>query len=276
VTDLSARVVLVTGVSSGIGRAVVLECLRRGHRVSGCARREDRLGRLRAESGAGPERLHLARADVTRPDETASWMEGAVGAFGRADAIVHNAGYGHAGAIEDLAVEDFREQLEVNFFAVVRLTREAIPLLVAAGGGDIVMVSSVVGLLAMPGRSAYCASKWALEGFAEAIRPELRHRGIRVSVVNPGFTESEFGQAMKYRGARPVPALERKQPAAEVAREIVSCLGRTRRHVILTGLGRAAVWLHRLAPALLDRIGEKRFLESRAAGNSLHPPEAEE
>jgi NAD(P)-dependent dehydrogenase (short-subunit alcohol dehydrogenase family) len=267
VSEPCSRVVLVTGVSSGIGRAIVLAALGRGHRVAGCARRKDRLEDLRqaaAAAGHGGDRLHLAVADVNREAETDAWIAGTEAVFGRIDALINNAGYGHGGAVEALTVDDYREQFETNFFALVRLTRQLIPILARGGGGDIVMISSIVGLIALPGRSAYCASKWAVEGFSEALRGEVRRHGIRVSVVNPGFTESEFAQAMKVRGTPPPKRLDLAMSAEAVAAAVVGCLGRERRNVKLTWLGKLAVLLHTVAPGVLDRIGERRFVKEMA------------
>jgi NAD(P)-dependent dehydrogenase (short-subunit alcohol dehydrogenase family) len=264
------RVVLVTGVSSGIGRAIVLECLRRGHRVSGTARRRDRLDALRAEAGRGDDRLHLVAADVNGAEETRAWLDGAVRAFGRVDALVHNAGYGVGGPIESLTEADFRDQFETNFFAVVRLTLEALPRFEPARGGDLVLVSSVLGLMALPQRSPYCASKFALEGFAESVRPELARRGIRVTVINPGATESEFWQAMRVRGVEASRAERwRRMSAEEVARVTVAALGRGPRRRVLTAVGRLGVAVHCLAPWLYDRavaLLYRRELDRRPAG----------
>src|SRR5262249_54240432 len=159
--------------------------------VSACARRADRLAELERDARARGhgDRLHVAQADVTRPEETDAWIEAALARFGRVDGLVNNAGYGVAGPVEAIPLAEYRAQFETNFFAVVRLTQKVVPLLARAKDGDVIMISSVIGLMAMPGSSPYCSSKFALEGFAESIRPELRRHGIRVSVVNPGYTE---------------------------------------------------------------------------------------
>jgi NAD(P)-dependent dehydrogenase (short-subunit alcohol dehydrogenase family) len=183
------RTVLITGTSSGFGLLATVELARRGWRVFATMRDLARKGPLEAaiEAAGVRERVHVARLDVTQP---ASVRE-AVAAMllqtgGRLDAVVHNAGVAAGGAFEDLPDSEVRRVLETNFFGVLELTRALLPTLRAQRSGRILIVSSEAAFMGQPANSIYCASKWAIEGWAEAICHELIPFGIEVVLVEPG------------------------------------------------------------------------------------------
>lgn len=179
--------ILVTGCSSGIGRACAEALRARGHRVYATARNEADLARLRE---AGFTALPLELADS---DSIAACVQALLDhSGGRLDALVNNAAYGQPGAVEDLSRSALREQFEANLFGTQELTNRLIPVMRRAGAGRIVYISSVLGLAALPYRGAYVASKFALEGLADTLRLELRGSGIEVALVEPGPIESRF------------------------------------------------------------------------------------
>lgn len=180
------RVALVTGASSGIGAATAARLLSDGWTVWAAARRVDRMEALERH-GARPLRLDLTDDGCIRD---------AVDAIGRAGpltAIVNNAGYGSYGAVEDVPLEEARRQFEVNLFGAARLTQLALPLLRAAGRARIVNVTSVGGRIHEPFGAWYHATKFALEGFSDCLRMELKPFGIDVVVVQPGGIRTEWG-----------------------------------------------------------------------------------
>ncbi len=186
--SLGDRVVVVTGASSGIGRATAVRLAERGARVVACARDTSRLRRLAIEV-PGTE---VRRCDVRSPAERAAFIDGVLARHGRVDALVNNAGVGWEGLVEDMDYADVERLVSTNVTALIDLTRLVLPSMLEARSGDIVMVSSVSGYLSLPPQTVYCATKYAVEGFAEGLRREVRRRGVRVHTINPGPVRTEW------------------------------------------------------------------------------------
>jgi NAD(P)-dependent dehydrogenase (short-subunit alcohol dehydrogenase family) len=181
------RSILITGCSSGIGRACALGLMARGWRVFATARREEDIEDL---NGLGLEALYL---DYDEPESIAACLSEVVRRTGgRLDALFNNGAYGQLGAVEDISRDLLRRQFETNFFGWHDLTRQVIPVMRAQGHGRIVNNSSVLGLVAMKWRGAYNASKFALEGLMDTLRLELRGSGIHVILIEPGPIWSRF------------------------------------------------------------------------------------
>lgn len=183
-----ARTILITGCSSGIGHRCAHGMQERGWRVFATARSSDDVARLTGEG------LDALRLDYTDP----SSIEDAFGETlertgGTLDAVFNNGGYAQPGAVEDLSLEALKAQFETNVFGPHEVTRRAVPVMRAQGGGRIVQCSSIFGFVTAGFRGAYCASKHALESLAEALRIEVEGSGIRVSVIEPGPIESRMG-----------------------------------------------------------------------------------
>lgn len=191
------RRVLLTGTSSGIGRLAVSEFLRRGWSVLATMRSAGERRELFADQlAAHPGALEVMSLDVADAGERAA-VVGHVMDTGVLDCLINNAGYGLFGALEDLSEEQLRRQLEVNFTAAALLTRDLLPALRRCGG-SVLMVSSVLGRAGFPLTSAYCASKFALEGLGEALYYELRPLGVRVGIVEPGGRRTRFGDNVEW------------------------------------------------------------------------------
>ncbi|MEU3873916.1 MULTISPECIES: SDR family NAD(P)-dependent oxidoreductase [Streptomyces] len=187
------KTVLITGTSSGIGLAAAVAAAQAGWHVVATMRDLSRGDALReAATTAGvDESVEVRRLDVTDVASVTACIERVVADHGRLDALVNNAGAGHLGTIERDSVEDVRAVMEVNFFGVVQTTRLVLPHLRAAGG-RLVTVSSVGGVVGQPFNEAYCAAKFAVEGFMEALAPVVARFGVRITVVEPGPVSSEF------------------------------------------------------------------------------------
>ena len=187
------RTVLITGASSGIGRACALRLARRGDTVFGTTRRsvdavEDELQSLLP----GSRRIHLLTMDVQDEASVTSAVGEVLGRAGRLDAVVNNAGVGIAGAVEETADEEALSILNTNLLGVLRVCRAALPAMRTQGGGTIVNISSIAGRIGLPYQGLYSATKFALEGLTEALRMEVRPFGIRVALVEPGDVHTAF------------------------------------------------------------------------------------
>lgn len=192
--------VLITGASSGIGRLAVTAFLRRGWAVMATMRRAaERRDALVEEAGEQAGALEVLSLDVADAGE----REGIAGRVRELDCLINNAGYGLFGALEDVDEEQLRRQLEVNFVGAALLTRALLPAL-RASGGLVLFVSSVLGQAGFPLTSAYCASKFAMEGLAESLYYELQPVGVRVGIVQPGGRKTSFGANTEWAtGASP-------------------------------------------------------------------------
>lgn len=184
-----SKAVLVTGCSSGIGRATAERLARRGHRVYATARRPETIDDLRA---LGCETLALDVTDSESMAQAVKTVEEAEGAVG---VLVNNAGYSQGGAVESLPLDAIRRQFETNVFGLVELTQRCLPGMRAQGWGRVVNVSSMGGRFTLPGGGAYHASKHAVEAFSDALRWEVAGFGVKVSIVEPGIVLTDFASA---------------------------------------------------------------------------------
>jgi short-subunit dehydrogenase len=246
--------VIVTGASSGIGRAVALELARADAKLVAVARREDRLTQLAHEVTAINGRIEIVVGDITDPQIRQQAVDAAQTQYGGLDILINNAGIGALGRFEDADLNRVRRVFEVNFFALVEMTRLALPLMQKGVKPMLVNVSSIVGHRGVPFRSEYSASKFAVRGFSEAIRAEFTRYGIDVLVVSPGTTETEFFDGDFEHGTEPSWPRHKPVSANKVARAMVKAIRQGRHEIIPYGLGKILCWLNRLSPGMMDRI----------------------
>lgn len=256
--DLSGSRAIVTGASSGIGRALAALLCQQGVSVLAVARREERLRQLAEQVGSAGGRLLPLAGDVADPQVRGAAIERAREQWGGLDILVNNAGIGAQGRFEDSDPECLRRIMEVNFFAPVELTRLALPLLRESGRALIVNVGSVYARRGMPFNSEYCASKFALQGFSEALRAEVARYGIGLLMVHPGTTATEFADHLIACTERPGWRKPRAVSAEAVARATLAALQRGRHEIIPHAKGRLLCWLNRLSPRLVDAIVARR------------------
>jgi NAD(P)-dependent dehydrogenase (short-subunit alcohol dehydrogenase family) len=182
----------ITGASSGFGAAFARHALESGDNVVATARS---VSKLQALVAVAPQRVLAVQLDVTQAAHAAQAVKAAVERFGRIDVVVNNAGYGIVGAAEETPDQELRAQMETNFFGAVAVTRAVLPQLRKQGAGAIVNMSSMGGQMSFAGFSAYSASKFALEGYSEALAEEVAPFGIKVLIVEPGSFRTEFAAA---------------------------------------------------------------------------------
>ncbi|WP_213815859.1 SDR family NAD(P)-dependent oxidoreductase [Glaciihabitans sp. dw_435] len=239
---MTSPVTLITGTSSGIGLEIAVQAAAAGHTVVATMRNLTKADALRAAATAAGVTLDIQQLDVTDGTSIATRIDATIRDHGRIDALVNNAGAGHVGTIEIEGTAAVREVMEVNFFGVVALTEAALPHL-RASGGRLVTVTSVGGAVGQPFSEAYCAAKFAVEGFMESLAPVAATVGVRVSVVEPGAVGSDFvanigmdapamvaasgpyGPALSAYLARSRQSFSAAQSSADAAATIVTLLG---------------------------------------------------
>jgi short-subunit dehydrogenase len=251
---LNGRRALVTGASSGIGRALAIELARKGVDLVLVARREDKLAGTCDEVRALGRTAIAVAGDITQTAVRSRAVEAASDKLGGLDILVNNAGVGAHGRFADADPSRLRPIMEVNFFAPVELIRASLPLLREGRDPVIVNIGSILGERGAPHKSEYSASKFALHGFSESIRPELAKLGIDVLVVAAGPTATEhFDTLLEELGEMPW-GNPRRKPAADVACSIVRAIEHRRQAVVTHWGGWLWVVANRLAPRLVDRL----------------------
>jgi short-subunit dehydrogenase len=250
---ISGKVVIITGASSGIGRATAVALAREGAKLALVARRENLLRELEREI-AGATAVSMA-LDLRQKDNVETMIRSTRDLYGRIDVLINNAGFGFLGSVESTPDDVVREIFDLNFEAPLRASRLVIPIMRAQGGGQIINISSVAGRRGLPLSGIYCATKFALNGISESLRVEVKDAGIDVTIVNPAATLTEFGRSVR-RGdvAVKFKPLGRIQSAEEVAAAAVRCMKRPKPEIFPYGMSRALVWANALSPNLVDRL----------------------
>lgn len=266
--DFDGKVFVVTGASSGIGRAIASRLVDRGARVVAMARSVEQLEALRA-SVTDERRVVVYPGDVTDPAACQGAVEVALGRFGKLDGLVHSAGISMRGLVAETRLEVYRRLMEVNYFSTVSLVRSALPALLASKG-HVVVISSVVGKFSTPYRSGYAASKHAVQAFMDALRVEQHDAGLHVLTVCPGFVRTNIslnalapdGSAHGKMDADTAGGLE----ADDVANRVLAAIAHREREIFpAQRLEKLGLLLKRLAPGLLDQVLLKR-LRNPASG----------
>jgi short-subunit dehydrogenase len=255
------KVALVTGASSGIGAELAWQLSRAGASVTLAARRRELLDTLaeRIVSGGNPRPL-VTECDVTRDGDLERAVAQTVRGFGKLDVTFANAGFALTGSLRKLSVEDYRRQFETNVFGVLRTIYAALPE-IEKTRGHIVIIGSVAGWTATPGSSPYSMSKFALRALANCIMPELRHSGVKVTLVSPGFVDSNIRRVTNDGNFHPeaqdtVPSWL-VMSTEKAVRQILRAAARGKREAIITNHGKILVAIERFAPWLIRAAGSK-------------------
>ncbi len=238
---LDGKVVVITGAASGIGRALALACAGRGSSLALSDIDEVGLAETaRLAEGAGAREVRTDRVDVSERAAVAAYASDVAAHFGRVDVVVNNAGVALSGDIADLSYPDLDWIVGINFWGVVHGTKEFLPHLVASGDGHVVNISSLFGLVSMPGQGAYNATKYAVRGFSEALRAEMLVAGlpVGVTVVHPGGIRTAIA-----RNARAAPGVDQAENARLFDEQLARMDAADAAEVILRGVlaGKARV-----------------------------------
>jgi dehydrogenase/reductase SDR family member 7B len=247
VDRIQGKVVVITGASGGIGVEIARAFAHAGARIVLSARNVPVLESLAAELRAGGTETMIAPSDVTSAGDMQKLVRDAVASFGAIDILVCNAGVYVRGAVEDLSLEIVRQCMETNYFGAVHVIREALPAMLARRTGHIVAIASVDGKKGLPPDAAYAASKYALTGFMDVLRQELRGTGVYASTIFPERVDTPMIRDLA------LPMMSRRLPPGIVARAVVRAVRQRRREMIVSFAGpkllivASAVW-----PALGD------------------------
>ena len=260
---MNQRVVLITGASSGIGRALAIAAAKRGYLVGLMARSEAGLLETIAScisQGSGniqPDQFISTVGDVSIEADCARFIQNAVSAWGRIDVLINNAGISMRGIFADTEISVLQRLMDTNFWGTVYCTKNAMPWLLKSKA-TVVGISSIAGFKGLPARTGYSASKFAMQGFLESLRCENLETGLHVLIACPGYTESNIRKtALDASGAQQneSPLKESKLMSAEAVAEATwDAIDRKRYYLILTLQGKMAVLINKLFPKLADRL----------------------
>ncbi len=249
------KVGIVTGGTDGIGKALVEELLSRGARVATCGRNHDKLYDLQSDHASYP--LHTYVADVSNENDCRNFIDSTLKVYGGIDILINNAGVSMRALLKDLSTEVLHQVMNINFFGAVYCTKYALSSLIQRKG-TIVGVSSIAGYRGLPGRSGYSASKFALQGWLEAIRTELMDDEVHVMWVCPGFTTSNIRHAAlneKGQSHGETSMDEGKlMPADECADHILEAIEKKKRTLVLTFTGKRTVFMNKFFPSWADKL----------------------
>jgi NAD(P)-dependent dehydrogenase (short-subunit alcohol dehydrogenase family) len=212
----STKTFLITGVSSGLGRAFASAALEAGHVVIGTVRNAQAAA---AHEALAPGRAHALVLDVTDFDAVASRVAEAERRFGPVDVLVNNAGYGQEGVVEESSLDDLRRQFDANVFGAVAMIKAVLPGMRERGFGRIINVTSMGGFITMPGIAFYCGSKFALEGISEALGKEVKSLGVHVTALAPGQFRTDWAGRSMDRAPRSIAAYDAIMDPIRAARQ---------------------------------------------------------
>jgi short-subunit dehydrogenase len=256
------KVVVVTGGTDGIGKALVYELLARGAKVATCSRNHDKLYALQSEYPSYP--LHTVVADVSNENDCRHFIESTIKVFGGIDVLINNAGISMRALFKDASLDVIRRVMEINFFGAVYCSKYALNSLIERQG-TIVGVSSIAGYRGLPGRSGYSASKFALQGWLESIKTELSGDDVHVMWVCPGFTSSNIRNAAltksgEKQGESPMDE-GAMMTAEECAEKILSAIKKRKRTTVMTFTGKRTVFMQKFFPGWADKLIRKFYFK---------------
>lgn len=257
------KIVVITGGSEGIGKALVDAFLQQGAKVATCGRNYDKLYLLQSSYPGKPLLIHTA--DVSKETDCRNFMEAVIKSFGTIDILINNAGISMRSLLVDVELDTIRKVMDINFWGTVYCTKMALPYILK-NKGTVVGVSSIAGYRGLPGRSGYSASKFAVNGWLEAIRTELLDSGTNVMWVCPGFTTSNIRNVALNKNGQShgeSPMDEGKMMSSALcAHHILSAIEKRKRSLVLTFTGKRTVFLNRFFPSLADKLVRKFFFKN--------------
>jgi short-subunit dehydrogenase len=261
--QIQGKVVVVTGGSDGIGKALVELYLNKGAKVATCARNYEKLYQLQSAHTGKPLFIHAT--DVSKEIDCKGFIDAVIKEFGTIDILINNAGVSMRALVQEVDFDTIRRVMDINFWGTVYCTKFALDQIIK-NKGTIVGVSSIAGYRGLPGRSGYSASKYAVNGWLEALRTELLESGANVMWVCPGFTSSNIRNAAlnskgESQGESPMDE-GAMMSSEECAVHIANAIQKRKRTLVLTFTGKRAVFMNKFFPALADKLVRKFFFKN--------------
>jgi short-subunit dehydrogenase len=257
------KIIVITGGTDGIGKALVAGFLNRGATVATCSRTIEKLSDLKNEFAGKP--LFTMVADVSKEDDCKNFIEKTIEKYKGIDILINNAGISMRALFKDTDLDTLKRVMDINFWGTVYCTKFALDSILK-NKGSIVGMSSVAGYRGLPGRSGYSASKFAVNGWMEALRTELLESGVNVMWVCPGFTKSNIRNAALDKDAKPQgesPLQEEKlMSAEECAQHIIKAIEKRKRTLVLTFTGKETVYMNKFFPSLTDKLTRRFFFKN--------------
>ena len=257
------KIVVITGGSDGIGKALVEHFLMLGAKVATCGRNYDKLYQLQ-QTNVG-KALLIHTADVSKEQDCKIFIDTVIATYGSVDILINNAGISMRSLFNDVELDTLRKVMDINFWGTVYCTKFCLPFIIK-NKGTVVGVSSIAGYRGLPGRSAYSASKFAVNGFMESLRTELLHTGANAMWVCPGFTTSNIrNAALNNNGAVQGEGKmdeEKMMSSTECATHIIKAIEKRKRTLVLTFTGKRTVFMNKFFPALADKMVYNFFFKN--------------
>ena len=261
-SNFTDKIVVITGGSDGIGKALVAQFLALGAKVATCGRNENKLSLLAAEFPSS--NLYTAQVDVSKQDQSEAFIKQVVDNWGGIDVLINNAGISMRALVSEVSVQTLQNVMDINFWGTVYCTKAALAS-IKQNKGVIVGVSSIAGYRGLPGRSGYSASKFALNGWLEALKTEIYASGTHVMWVCPGFTTSNIRNAALDKNAKAQgesPMDEGAMMSSEqCATHIIHAIEKRKRSLVLTFTGKRTVFMNKFFPAWADKLVHHFFFK---------------
>lgn len=261
-SNFTDKIVVITGGSDGIGKALVAQFLALGAKVATCGRNENKLSLLATEFPSS--NLYTAQVDVSKQEQSEAFIKQVVDNWGRIDVLINNAGISMRALVSEVSVQTLHNVMDINFWGTVYCTKASLPS-IQQNKGVIVGVSSIAGYRGLPGRSGYSASKFALNGWLEALKTELYASGTHVMWVCPGFTTSNIRNAALDKNANAQgesPMDEGSMMSSEeCATYIIHAIEKRKRSLVLTFTGKRTVFMNKFFPAWADKLVHQFFFK---------------
>ncbi len=254
------KIVVITGGTDGIGKALVEQFMAEQALVATCGRSEEKLALLKSELPG--KNLLAVQCDVSREQDCKAFIEQVISSFGHIDILINNAGISMRSLFKDVNLEAMKQVMDINFWGTVYCTKYALESIVEHKG-SIVGISSVAGHRGLPGRGGYSASKFALNGWLESLRGELLDTGVNVMWIAPGFTQTNVRKValtkdLKAQGKSPLNE-SKLMTADECATHIIDAIKKRKRSEVLTFQGKQTVFMNKFFPSLTDKLVRKFF-----------------
>lgn len=264
--DFKNKIVLITGASSGIGKETAIEFAKKGAKIVLIARRKQKLEELEKELHKFKVPTMICQCNVSDKSQVSSMSETVLEKFGPVDVLINNAGFAIYGSVSDLTVEEIELQMATNYFGMIYCIKNFLPYMLKKKSGHIVNVASVAASFGLPGIASYCASKFAMLGFSEGLKHELKGSGVGITVVSPIMVRTDF---FNHPSFEKMPKYSPTSLSAKtVAKAILRAANSPRLEIIVPSVVRGMVWLKSTFPYLINPILGSAFKKQLDFKNS--------